>query len=137
MKHVKFKPDLSNWGISVSDLGNSKFADALSESLIGYIEETLHCAFVDGDSYLDFPVAWGDTDGNNGPSINDPLMMYLYVGLSGGTNTPTYAFNLRECVDEKIKDCAYDGSFRDGLQQISKGLRELSDEIDAVTKSRT
>ena len=136
MKHRKYKPDLSDWGIeALEEVGKT-----IEKRLRKAVAEALHYAFEDDETYIYFPVEWSKepdeerpgTDGLGGPEVADPLTVYLCVGLNSGGETPTYEFNLREALADSINVCAEDGHFSAGLGRLSVALRALADEIDAA-----
>ena len=136
MKHRKYTPDVSEWGIAALD----ELGETISSGLRKALTEVLTYAFQDDETYIYFPVEWSKepdeewhgTDGLSGPEVADPLTVYLRVGLECGGEKPTYEFNLRAALADSIKDCANDGSFSTGLGRLSVALRALADEIDAA-----
>lgn len=137
MKHTKFKPDLTGWGLQEID----RFGEMAADALRKLVAEVLHMAFEDDETYIYFPVDWSKdpeetcpgSDGIGGPEVKDPLTVYLCVGLEGENGEkPTYEFNLRDVIFETINVCAEDGSFAPGLRRLSASLRALADNIDAV-----
>lgn len=135
MKHVNFKPDLSGLSLGICD----ELENAISRTL----EKVLELAFEDDETYIYFPAEYSKsisglgTDGVGGPEVDDPLTVYLRVGLDfSEEEKPTYAFNLRMALADTIEACANDGLFSTGLGRISVALRLLADEIDdAIAKS--
>lgn len=136
MKHRKYKPDLSEWGIEALE----EVGKAVETGLRKAMAEALHYAFEDDETYIYFPVECSKepdekrrgTDGLGGPEVSDPLTVYLRVGLEGYGEKPTYEFNLRGALADSIEACANDGSFSAGLGRLSVALRALADEIDAA-----
>jgi len=136
MKHRKYQPDVSDWGITALD----ELDETITKGLRKALSEALTYAFEDDETYIYFPVEWSKepdeewpgSDGIGGTEVADPLTVYLRVGLECGGEKPTYEFNLREALAETIHDCATDGSFSTGLGRLSVALRALADEIDAA-----
>lgn len=136
MKHKKYKPELSEWGIEALEEVSKTIETGLRKAM----EEVLHYAFEDDETYIYFPVEWSKepgeqhpgTDGLGGPEVADPLTVYLRLGLDAKGEKPTYEFNLREALADSIETCAADGSFSAGLGRLSVALRALADEIDAA-----
>jgi hypothetical protein len=128
MKHVKYKPDITEWKLDAIEEVNEAISSMLSKAL----SEALHLAFENDETYIYFPVEWGDRDGIGGPGVSDPLTVYLCVGLESDENKPTYEFNLRDALMDSIKGCAEHGSFSSGLGRLSESFRALADEIDTA-----
>jgi hypothetical protein len=112
----------------------------MEQLLLNASRDVLAMALDSNESYLSFPIEWagapGDkysSDGFGGPAVSDPLTMYLTTGLGDRLGSgPTYVFNVREVLQDSIKTCAVDGSFKHGLSLLSAALRELADEIDSA-----
>ena len=128
MKHVKYKPELSEWKLEAAE-GIFRSVEKAIHRAAG---EALHYAFESDNSYLYFPVEWGDSDGIGGPVVEDPLTIYLRVGLEGDGEKPTFEFNLRDALADTIEACKEDGSFSPGLGRLSDALRDLAAYIDAA-----
>ena len=129
VRRVFGKVDLSGWDIGALD----DISQFIGESLLKAVEEVLGHAFEGDETYFYFPAEWPRGDGVGGPVVADPLTIYLRVGLEGmNGEKPTYRFNLRDAVADKIEACREDGSFSTGLGRISCAFRELADEIDAA-----
>lgn len=138
MKHIKFKPDISEWEIDAI----TEVTEIIQDGLLKAVSEALQSAFEDDETYIYFPIEWINepgaertgTDGIGGKPVTDPLTVYLRVGIEGGVDRekPTFEFNLRESLADSIDNCAEDGSFSAGLGRLSESLRALADEIDAA-----
>lgn len=132
MKHVKHLPNLDDW--------NTELPNAIQDAFTKALQETLHAAFEDNQTYIYFPIMYAansdelesGTDGLGGVEVTDPLIIYLRVGLDSESEKPTYSFNLRDNLNEYIQECAEEGSNFESLNRISISLRSLADEIDAA-----
>ena len=122
------KPDLSEWVLPDVFDEEKTFKEMLQTA----IEEVLEIIFEDEDEkpYIYFPITWGESDGNGGSKVSDPLTIYLTLD---SINT-VYSFNLMESLASSLEHCAEDGSFSDQLPKLSRAFRELADEIDAAVE---
>jgi len=119
--------DFSDWGFiqNMDDwIDTKKFANLVTEA----IEET----FKDNPPAIYFPTVWDDTDGYNNPAPSDPLTVYIDLYFSSEVEACSWSTTLNESLDSYLEDCEHDGSFKEGLQRIAIGLRQLADRIDKV-----
>lgn len=128
MKKVKFEIDLSEWRLlAVEGLG-----EAIMEATTKATTEALNYAFEGRNSDIYFPITWGSSDGIGDTQVDDPLTVYLCVGLESMGEKPTFKFNLRECLKNTMEECEENGSSSVGLEKLMYALRVLADEIAAV-----
>lgn len=79
------------------------------------------------------PAEWGrDSDGWGGEGVQDALTIRI---VNDDESNILLSFSLREILQGTIDSCAEDGSFCEGLKEISKAMRVLADKIDAATSS--
>jgi len=138
MKHVTTtpKPDLNEWSLDSSE----KLSSVINEM----VAEALHYSLEDEGTRISLPVVWsedtceqlgwGGGDGLGGPNVEDPLTVYLRIGILSEVEAPTYKFSLRDEVEASLEYFAEDGSYSFGFGRLSVALRELADEIDAAMK---
>ena len=143
LKHVKFKTILDDWNLDVLD---NHILDIKDVVLKG-IAEVIDIILKEGDTYIYFPVQYGEdgSDGLGGAPVKDPLTIYVRLGVSEVEENPTFSFNLREALEDEMEDvlrlkkggylkkCLKDGGFK-GLPLISNELKILANEIDEALK---
>jgi hypothetical protein len=126
MKPTKYKADLSGWNLdSIGDISIK-----LSEVVLAATAESLQHIFESDETYIYFPVEWEDSDGIGGAAVDDPLTIYLRVGMESDGEKPTFQFNLRDVLKGTMEWCASDGSFSEGLGRLSDSLKALAKDID-------
>ena len=130
LTHIKNDIDLTDWEL-----------DAIDDAVILYKEtvrkgmaEALKLLLEEEDTHMFFPIVWYEddptlsSDGVGNAAVDDPLTVYLTLGLEG--MPATYAFNLREALEISLNWCRSDGSHDAGLRKLSVALRDLADDID-------
>lgn len=130
MKSKGGSVDLSGWILESADDVARKIADEISGITLKAAGEAVQYALEDPETRAYFPAEWGDTDGIDGPPVEDPLTVYVRIALHTEGEPPTWEFNIREILQDTIDDCASDGFFSEGLGRISSALRDLADDID-------
>ena len=126
LTHVPHSPE-----INLAGLVDDDYADCVKLA-----SEVVAGAFASKESWMisqpsiSLPVMWnfgGDPeDGIGGPPVDDPLVIYVGLPLSGYDDQVTYRSSLQEIVEEIISED--DHSI---LPPIAKALRDLADKIDA------
>ena len=70
-----------------------------------WAEDMQHC----DEPWVTLPYGWsafGDEDGNGGPAVTDPLMLYIHVpamGTEEDPNAPTWKFPFSALIDDLIE----------------------------------
>lgn len=128
IKVVSGSPDLSWWGLpALDDLG-----EILNKTLLKAVEQAIAYAFSSGDSYIRFPAALGEEDGEY---EGDPLALEFVVAVGADGKCPKFELSLRDMLEWPIECCSEDGTFSPGLGLLSSALRSLADEIDEAIDS--
>lgn len=122
MKHKAFKFDYELWESETL----KEVEKYLKKSLLEAIEQ----AIGSDDAFIYLPCLSGEDDGFGGPKVNDPLTVYMRVGLPGFDENPIYEFSIRDEVERDIKMC--DGDYSYGLARFAEALRDMAHEIDTA-----
>lgn len=124
--------DLSDWNFSVVEVLGDKLRLVLEHA----VKESIDAAMSDKDTYATMAGAWSDDDGRgDGAEIGDeprhpvePLTVHLNIAI--GEEDVTYAFDIREDIEHRIRECAADGSYDAGLRRMMHAFRAIADDIE-------
>ena len=104
-----------------------------TEAITTAVNDVFNKAFnkLTSESRVYMPAEWGQhSDGWGGEGVKDPLTLYV---INDEESKLLLSCSLKEILQDTIDTCAEDGSFREGLKEISKAMRALADKIDAAT----
>lgn len=122
------------WAEETARTFGDKFAVLLAESASSTFGEL--AASAELNPYL--PVQWGSEDGQGGPPPDDPLTVYVEIGLDD-EDRATHSFSIRDLVEHVIELRAVEDRIEDddGRQiaiRLRDALRETANRLDAVLK---
>lgn len=115
--------------------------DGIEQAINAAVSKRLSAAFASDFTYATLPVQWdfGENpgDGEGGFPVKDPLTVYVKIAMTDAypeAEPPTYGFSIKDCVDEMLDYCGYDGKFAEehvpSAMRLATALKELATYIE-------
>lgn len=111
------------------DLSNFAFGDLRGE-LAKLIGKALTAHLNETHPYVSLPAAWGDSDGEGGPPVDDPLTLRVHIPFGEDDDSePYWQVSLADIAESFLSDTRDDGSYSEGALRIAGALEELAKKI--------